>query len=92
MQSQFEDIGSPYCSKKRLYYSWVKFLKVLQNLATQRSLMFHDLSGRQEVIDHYENLLRQLLPLGKSLKAAATKEKLDKDELSAETERSNNER
>ena len=49
--------------------------------------MFRDDSTQKEVEDHYGRLLNQLKPFGASLKAAAQKEKIEKDELEAEMER-----
>ena len=49
--------------------------------------MFQDGSTQKEVEDHYGRVLKQLKPLGNTLKAAAQKEKIDNDELEAEMER-----
>ena len=49
--------------------------------------MFSDSSTAHKIVDYYEGVHRQLRPLQANLKAAAKREKLEKDELKAEQER-----
>ena len=83
----FNENGSPHDSKKKLFFAYGKLFEVLTNLATQETLKFPDLSGKREVVDHYIETWKNLSPLGKSLKKAAEREKVEKDELRAEQQR-----
>ena len=79
----FNSVGSPYASKRLLYFGWAKFFAVVKDLASNRSLKFPDHNGAKELIAHYEETWNSLAPLGSSLKAAAKNEKREKDELEA---------
>ena len=49
--------------------------------------MIRDDSGAKEIVGYYDMIWKNLSTLGASLKAAASKEKLEKDELVVEQER-----
>ena len=73
-------------------FSWGKLLTVLKDLAANRSLKFPDYTGAKELINHYDDIWSSLAPLRSSLKAAAKREKMEKDELEAEEKRAMRER
>ena len=83
----YNNTGSPHVSKKKLFFSWGKFLTVMINHATQDPLKFSDPSLKREIVDHYKDTWKNLAPLGQSLKKAARTEKIRKDELVAEERR-----
>ena len=91
-QCNFNDIGSPNASKRRLYFSWGKFLKVLKSLAAERSLKFPDSMGAKELCLHYDQVWQDLGTLGQNLKLATQQDKLDKDELHADEDRAKRDR
>ena len=73
-------------SKRSLFFSFMKLLVVLENLASRDKLAFPDNDGSEEIIKHYERVRANLLSLGKGLKEAAARTKREKDELVASEE------
>ena len=56
-------------------------MEVLKWKASIDNLVFLDDKGSKDICDHYTRIQINLLTLGKSLKSAVSREKIEKDEL-----------